>query len=97
MAVPVYSLDLYVAKVANGPGRRIFFLVAFVFRVIFSKNPFSGNAKLCRHICRCDIRIAVKGAGPVCIPGHQLMEYVSGQAFGDVAILLTLRKIVSKV
>ena len=36
MAVPVYSLDLYVAKVANGPGRRISFLVAFVFRVIFS-------------------------------------------------------------
>ena len=97
MAVSVYSLDFYVAEAANGPGRRILLLVAFVFRVIFSKNPFSGNAKLCRHIRRCYIGIAVKGAGPVGIPGHQLMEYVSGQAFGDVGILLTLRKTVSQV
>ncbi len=81
MAVSVYRLNLYVAEAANGPGRRVLLLVAFVFRVIFPQNPVSGNAELCCHIYRCYIGIAVNGAGPVGIPGHQLMEYVSSQAF----------------
>ena len=97
MTVPIYRLNPHVAKTSNRPCGGIFLLMAFVFRIILSKNAFPGNAKLCRHICWRYIGIAVKRTGPVGIPGHQFMKHVTSQTLCDIRFISALWKIVDQV